>query len=263
MSFNRLPGEDVFLPDTDSWTVKENFELDANQNVTSTESSVTPFQVVYYVVDISLAILAIVGNLFLIIAYFTNKRLRIISHYHLISLAISDLLMGAVTIPIWLAAAFKGLPHDCYWCLMSLSTVLFVDLASVYSLLAMTIDRYLFIAKPMFYNSNVTSKRTIWWIISLWVAAGIFVIVPMPLGWKWSESQYDCNFLAVVDTQYLLFIFISSIVVPIIGMGTMYTHIFFIIRQKVRLLFMQCIITTPSMKTLLGQFFRARFDVGL
>ena len=203
------------------------------QNETSSSSTISTFHVIYYVVDIGLAVLAIIGNLLIVLAFINNRRLRIISHFHLISLAISDFLMGSITIPIWLAAAFQGLPHSCRRCLMGLSTVLFVDLAAVFSLLTMTIDRYLFICWPLFYNTSITPKRTLIWIICTWILAGIFII-PMPFTWKWSLTQTYCHLMTVVDTQYLFSIFIICILLPIILMSAMYGHIFALIRQKVR-----------------------------
>ncbi|XP_072022389.1 adenosine receptor A3-like [Amphiura filiformis] len=231
MRFN-ISTENSSFSDVKVYRILAEESCHGSENETASDSSLYYFQVTYFVVDILLALLAIVGNVMIIVAYISNRRLRIISHYHLMSLAVSDLLMGSVTIPIWLAAAFQGLPHSRLSCLLALSMVLFVDLASVFSLLSMTVDRYLFISRPLFYDANITSRKTIWWIISSWVVAGIFIL-PMPFTWRW-QGQANCNFTTDVNIKYLLFIFISSILLPIVGMTAMYIHIFIIVRQKIR-----------------------------
>lgn len=197
-------------------------------------SRVAYIKVLYYVLEILLALVAIFGNSLILIAYYCNRRLRIIPHYHLVSLAISDLLMGAVTIPMWLAAAYQGIPHNRYVCIFSLSTVLFVDFATVFSLLTMAADRYLFLCWPLVYNTIVTSKRSIAVIIMAWTSSAIFVL-PMTFTWHWSAS-HNCHFIAVVNETYIVCVFAVCIILPIFIMSFMYGHILVIIRRHVSVL---------------------------
>lgn len=49
-----------------------------------------------------IAILAIFGNGLVCAAFATNKRLRILTNYYVVSLAVSDILVGSFNIPLWM-----------------------------------------------------------------------------------------------------------------------------------------------------------------
>lgn len=49
-----------------------------------------------------LAVLAIFGNGLVCVAFATNKRLRILTNYYVVSLAVSDILVGSINIPLWM-----------------------------------------------------------------------------------------------------------------------------------------------------------------
>lgn len=54
----------------------------------------------YETAEILTAILAVVGNCLVIIVFYCEKRLRTASNYQIISLAVADLLLGALCVPI-------------------------------------------------------------------------------------------------------------------------------------------------------------------
>ena len=209
----------------------------SHTTITAAPNVVFPLpNALYYTLELALALLAIGGNAVILAAYFCNRRLRIIPHYHLISLAISDFMMGAVAIPIWVAA-LQGFPYSYPSCLFALSMVLFIDLASVFSLLMMTIDRYIFICWPLRYEVVVTSRRTIVVIIISWILSITFVL-PMPLRWNLgTPALTQCFFMSIVAMDYLVFVFFTCIVPPIIAMTAMYFHILSVVRKQVSLNF--------------------------
>jgi len=49
-----------------------------------------------------IAVFAIFGNGLVCAAFATNKRLRILTNYYVVSLAVSDILVGSVNIPLWM-----------------------------------------------------------------------------------------------------------------------------------------------------------------
>ena len=49
-----------------------------------------------------LAAIAIFGNGLVCAAFATNKRLRILTNYYVVSLAVSDILVGSINIPLWM-----------------------------------------------------------------------------------------------------------------------------------------------------------------
>ncbi len=200
--------------------------------VSPTQQQLPPIDVLYYMLEVMLSILAVVGNFVVLLAYACNRRLRIVSHYHLISLALSDFMMGAITIPLWLAA-LQGHPKNHFSCLFALSLIMYIDLASVFSLLVMTFDRYIYICWPLHYNVMVTSRRSIISIIASWSLSAIFML-PMPLKWNWSSPDLTiCYFVNIVDMKYLVFVFFACILPPIVIMTFMYIHILVEVRKQV------------------------------
>ena len=61
-----------------------------------------PEIIVSAVMYVILGILIIVGNILVIAAFKTNVRLRSINNTFLVGLAVSDLLVGLVSIPLWI-----------------------------------------------------------------------------------------------------------------------------------------------------------------
>lgn len=50
----------------------------------------------------AIAVFAIFGNGLVCAAFATNKRLRILTNYYVVSLAVSDILVGSINIPLWM-----------------------------------------------------------------------------------------------------------------------------------------------------------------
>lgn len=55
-----------------------------------------------------IAVFAIFGNGLVCAAFATNKRLRILTNYYVVSLAVSDILVGSVNIPLYMYITQKG-----------------------------------------------------------------------------------------------------------------------------------------------------------
>lgn len=76
------------------------------KNSTNSTNCVDPPQnaslytsLVFYFV---IAVFAIFGNGLVCAAFATNKRLRILTNYYVVSLAVSDILVGSINIPLWM-----------------------------------------------------------------------------------------------------------------------------------------------------------------
>ena len=115
-------------------------------------------------------------NALVIIAVKKKKQLRSIPVVLMTSLAAVDLLIGAVTQPLFCAAGIFHLLNDyetmCILRLMYFFTMHLV-LVSIYHLTAMAWERYVAIAKTIKYKSIVTSGRLQMCAIACWVSATI------------------------------------------------------------------------------------------
>ncbi|KAK9496984.1 hypothetical protein O3M35_012784 [Rhynocoris fuscipes] len=104
--------------------------------------------------------MAIVGNTLVIVAFRRERRLRRRTNYYIVSLAIADLLVGLLGIPCALLASV-GLPTKLYPCLFTLSLLIVLCTISIFSLVAVSVDRYWAILYPMGYSRNVRTKTAI------------------------------------------------------------------------------------------------------
>ncbi len=204
------------------------------QNSTpATDVNTDTSEVSYYVIEIVFAVFAVLGNFMVIITYLLEPRLRnTLSNIYLISLAVSDFCMGAIAIPIILIA-LQGIPRSFPACLFLLSVLLLIDVASVFALLAMTLDRYYSISRPLRYCVTVTKSRAVAGALLAWFVAFLFLI-PMLAGWhNGPPSQPQCYFLEVASLQYVTFLIFAAILAPFFLMCFVYIQIYVIIRKQV------------------------------
>ena len=104
----------------------------------------TALQIVF---GMALMFVIITGNSFVVAAYFSNFRLRTGTYMFLVSLAISDLLVGCVSLPLWMYISLKNIqqgPLNTFF----LSFDIFSALASIFHLTTVSIERCLAISRP-------------------------------------------------------------------------------------------------------------------
>lgn len=121
-------------------------------------------------------LLTVLLNALVIIAVKKKKQIRSIPIVLMTSLAAVDLLIGAVTQPLFCAAGIFRLLNDyettCILRAMNFFMMHLV-LASIYHLTAMAWERYVAITKTIKYKSIVTSSRLQMCAIACWVSAAI------------------------------------------------------------------------------------------
>lgn len=117
-------------------------------------------QFAYTVLEILVAIVAVVGNAMVILVFWKERRLRRRTNYYIVSLAMADLLVGLLGIPFAIMAAI-GLPTNLHACLFTLSLLIVLCTISIFCLVAVSVDRYWAILHPMAYSRNVRTKTAI------------------------------------------------------------------------------------------------------
>lgn len=96
----------------------------------------------YIVIEIIIALLSISGNVLVCWAVAINTTLKNATNYFLVSLAVADILVGVLAIPFAITISL-GIGLDFYGCLFMACFVLVLTQSSIFSLLAIAIDRYL------------------------------------------------------------------------------------------------------------------------
>ena len=120
-------------------------------------------------------IIGVLENVTVIIhTMFSNKE-KTATSYLVGNLALADLLVCLTFYPIWTIEFIQTMlnidNNQDLFCKFSRSTTLAFMFASVATLFAITVDRYLYIVKPLRYPQIVTHRRVFLAILGIWITA--------------------------------------------------------------------------------------------
>ncbi|KAF4073167.1 hypothetical protein AMELA_G00255800 [Ameiurus melas] len=218
----------------------------------------------YITIELIIAVLSIVGNVLVCWAVAINSTLKNATNYFLVSLAVADILVGCLAIPFAITISI-GLPCDFYGCLFLACFVLVLTQSSIFSLLAVAIDRYLAVKIPLRYKELITGNRARRIIAILWILSFIIGLIPFA-GWnkkvsacnktessplqnssagKGALAEADqgflqsctlkCLFESVVDMSYMVYFnFFGCVLLPLLIMLGIYVKIFTVARKQLR-----------------------------
>ncbi|XP_028322781.1 histamine receptor H2b [Gouania willdenowi] len=215
------------------------------------------FTALRWLVLVSLIILTIGGNVLVCLAVGLSRRLWRIGNCFVVSLAVTDLLLGLLVMPLSAAVelrsgkwAFGGTLCNIY---VSLDVMLCTS--SILNLLAISVDRYLTISAPLRHSRRVTRLKVTLTIIAIWALSLAVSFVPIHLGWNtvdyevqhtdWDigdkniEGHY-CQF--EWNNNYVLIYVFSTFYLPLLLMCGMYFCIFRVARKQLK----RIRATTPS-----------------
>ncbi|TRZ02205.1 hypothetical protein DNTS_030435 [Danionella cerebrum] len=202
------------------------------------------FDVLYMILELLIALFSVLGNVLVCWAVGLNTNLQSITNFFVVSLAVADIAVGVLAIPFSIVIS-TGFCANFYGCLFIACFVLVLTQSSIFSLLAIAIDRYIAIKIPLRYNSLVTGKRARGIIGICWVLSVIIGLTPM-LGWHKARStdsqnssclpgMMECFFEKVVVMDYMVYFnFLACVLVPLLLMLAIYLRIFMAARHQLK-----------------------------
>ncbi|XP_054852544.1 adenosine receptor A2a [Eublepharis macularius] len=206
------------------------------------------YDVVYIILELVIALLAILGNVLVCWAVYLNSNLQNVTNYFVVSLAAADIAVGVLAIPFAITIS-TGFCASFYGCLFIACFVLVLTQSSIFSLLAIAIDRIIAIRIPLRYNALVTGTRAKGIVAICWVLSFIIGLTPM-LGWhnssesqgqnssfinNCSDNMMACLFEAVVTMEYMVYYnFLACVLVPLLVMFGIYLKIFMAARRQLK-----------------------------
>lgn len=135
-------------------------------------------------------LLTTAGNFLLILLIVTQRSLRNTSNYFLVSLFMSDLMVGLVVMPPAMLNQLYGrwvLRGD--FCSLWASFDVMCCSASILNLCVISLDRYLLITSPLRYKLRMTSCRALALILATWTLAALASFLPIKMGWHELELE--------------------------------------------------------------------------
>uniref|UniRef100_A0A8D2Q4Z7 5-hydroxytryptamine receptor 6 n=1 Tax=Varanus komodoensis TaxID=61221 RepID=A0A8D2Q4Z7_VARKO len=135
-----------------------------------------------------IALLTVGGNLALILLILSRRALRNTSNYFLVSLFLSDLMVGSVVMPPAVLNHLYGRwVLERAFCSVWFAFDVMCTSASILNLCVISLDRYLLIISPLTYKLRMTPGRALLLILATWTLAALVSFLPIEMGWH--EAQ--------------------------------------------------------------------------
>ncbi|KAK6304830.1 hypothetical protein J4Q44_G00254160 [Coregonus suidteri] len=189
----------------------------------------------YIAAELLIALLAIAGNILVCLAVTLNRKLRTVTNYFLVSLAVADIFVGVLAIPCAVLTDLGQPRHNLPLCLLLLSVLIVLTQSSILSLLAVAAERYVAILLPLQYQRIVSPRNARLALVLTWCLALLSGSIPL-MGWHGSlPPSGACLFTCVVNLSYMVYFnFFGCLLVPLVVMFIIYGHIFVTVRQQLR-----------------------------
>uniref|UniRef100_UPI00358EB22D alpha-1A adrenergic receptor-like isoform X2 n=1 Tax=Myxine glutinosa TaxID=7769 RepID=UPI00358EB22D len=192
---------------------------------------------------ISLAVLlgvfisfAIVGNILVVLAVACNRQIRTVTNLFIVNLACADLLLASAVLPF--SATLEVLGHWVFgriFCDVWAALDVLCCTASIMSLCAISIDRYIGVSFPLRYPTIVTRRRVLFVLLAVWISAAVISIGPL-LGWKEPAPKDSTVCLITEVPGYTLFSAVGSFYIPLCIILIMYCHVYVVAHRQTKIL---------------------------
>ncbi|XP_028396539.1 dopamine receptor 4-like isoform X2 [Dendronephthya gigantea] len=176
------------------------------------------------IVLVFIIIVCVAGNLLVCSAFVIQPRLRRALYFPVLSLAVADVMCGAVAMPSYLAKkhVFGGKKEQIV-CDISRFSYFLTEYASVFSLMIISVDRALAIIKPLTYKTTVTSKRMKVVLGCAWCWA--IIVSALPFFWKKDDDE-SCYFKPT--NEWSIAVILVNVLLPFVVILTCQTSIYII-----------------------------------
>lgn len=207
------------------------------ENIFGISLAMPPWEAIGTAVILTLIIiLTIVGNILVILSVFTYKPLRIVQNFFIVSLAVADLTVAILVLPLNVAYSIRGRwDFGIHICKMWLTSDVLCCTASILNLCAIAMDRFWAITDPINYAQKRTVGRVLKLIIFVWILS-LLISSPPLLGWNdWPDHfEEDTPCMLTSKKSYVIYSSLGSFFIPLIIMTIVYIEIFVATRRRLR-----------------------------
>lgn len=175
-------------------------------------------EIPFLVFVLLLIVATVAGNGFVFMAVYTFRELRTVTNYFILSLALADLAVALLAMPVWLMSALIPIDNEYDHLVMELCAKWidpFCCTASIVNATLVSIDRYCAISRPLRYKTVVTPRRAKQSIAMVW---GFSFIIA---GISFLQFHEDLK----VTHGYVIFLFLSLFCIPLCIMSFSYISI--------------------------------------
>lgn len=179
-----------------------------------------------------LVISILFGNSLTIAVFARFQYLRTITNKFVVSLAISDIMVGiAISLNVVNNVLIALWTHK-FACIGLIFISLTAIMLSIFSLVAISVDRYIAIVYPLHYSNLMTPKRSNAIIAVVWIWC---FLAPGPIifwnNWENRTITDQCIFTDVAYSDYIFAFALGPFFVLSVGLITLYAVIFKEVRR--------------------------------
>uniref|UniRef100_A0A1A9VFV0 Octopamine receptor beta-2R n=1 Tax=Glossina austeni TaxID=7395 RepID=A0A1A9VFV0_GLOAU len=135
-------------------------------------------------------IAAIFGNLLVIISVMRVRKLRIITNYFVVSLALADIMVAMMAMTFNFSVQVTGRwLFSPFLCDLWNSLDVYFSTASILHLCCISVDRYYAIVKPLKYPISMTKRVVGIMILNTWISPALLSFLPIFIGWYTTDDH--------------------------------------------------------------------------
>ncbi|XP_036406318.1 trace amine-associated receptor 13c-like [Megalops cyprinoides] len=202
-------------------------------------ASLTAVDVLMYSAAAAVVLLTVCGNLLVIISICHFKQLHTPTNLLLLSLAVADLLVGALVMPFHFIQLIES--HWCFGavnCIIDIVLTFFLTCVSIYNVACIAVDRYFALCNPFLYCTKMTVSITLKIISMIWLS--VFVYIMLLLYFNGSITDMTGNTTCAgrcgvqVSENWAVADFTIAFLVPCLIIIIMYLKVFAIAKKHAK-----------------------------
>ncbi|KAM9496293.1 trace amine-associated receptor 13c-like [Clarias gariepinus] len=209
-------------------------QSDLCEHFSCPERSVSPaVYILLYVCSAAVVLLTLCGNMLIIISVFHFKQLHTPTNTLVLSLAMSDFLIGAfVMLPVLIWTIESCWIFHTGYCICLMMASFFLGNVSIYNIALISVDRYLALSNPFFYTNTISRQKMCIVVYSNWSLCLLYVMALL---------HFNGNFMGFVPCPGQCFLLLGevwsvidlvhSFIFPLFVIIILYTLVFVIAKK--------------------------------
>nr|WNH96629.1 5-HT4 [Sinonovacula constricta] len=189
--------------------------------------------------------LTMLGNVMVIVAVLTHKRLQTVTNAFVVSLAVADIMVAILVMPFGIYQQYNNKVWNLgrQWCLITTSFDVMFTTTSIFNLSCLAIDRYLAICRP-FIHERLSRPVVIVMLSICWVVPVFISFLPIMNNWNHIgiEDYIECVFPEsdethcgfVVNKAYAVVCSLIAFYIPTVFIVICNVHIFSAARTQAK-----------------------------